>query len=73
MMADALAHPIIQCVEPEATSRGAALLALERIGAIPDMHAGRRNMATRSSRIRQTAQLYKDALDAAAAALQQIV
>jgi gluconokinase len=34
MMADTLAHGIIQCVEPEATSRGAALLALERIGAI---------------------------------------
>ena len=39
MMADALAHPVIQCVEPEATSRGAALLALERLGAIPDIHA----------------------------------
>jgi gluconokinase len=39
MMADALAHPIVQCVEPEATSRGAALLALERLGAIPDIYA----------------------------------
>jgi gluconokinase len=39
MMADALAHPVVQCVEPEATSRGAALLALERLGAIPDIHA----------------------------------
>ena len=38
MMADALAHPIVQCVEPEATSRGAALLALERIGAIGSIH-----------------------------------
>lgn len=34
MMADALEHPVVQCLEPEATSRGAALLALERIGAI---------------------------------------
>jgi gluconokinase len=34
MMADTLAQPVIQCLEPEATSRGAALLALERIGAI---------------------------------------
>lgn len=39
MMADALAHPIVPCEEPEATSRGAALLALERLGAIPDIHA----------------------------------
>jgi gluconokinase len=32
MVADSLSHSIIQCTEPEATSRGAALLALERIG-----------------------------------------
>jgi gluconokinase len=38
MMADALGHSIVECVEPEATSRGAALLALERIGAIRDIH-----------------------------------
>jgi gluconokinase len=38
MMADALGHPITMCVEREATSRGAALLALERIGAIADIH-----------------------------------
>jgi gluconokinase len=34
MMADTLSHAIIQCVEPEATSRGAALMALERLGVI---------------------------------------
>jgi gluconokinase len=34
MMADTLGHAIIQCVEPEATSRGAALLALERLGVV---------------------------------------
>ena len=39
MMADTLSHSVIRCVEPEATSRGAALMALERIGAIPDIHA----------------------------------
>ncbi len=38
-MADALGHPVIRCTEPEATSRGAALLALERLGAIADIHA----------------------------------
>ncbi len=39
MIADTLSHSLIRCVEPEATSRGAALLALERIGAIPDIHS----------------------------------
>ena len=34
MMADALQRPVHFCVEPEASSRGAALLALERLGAI---------------------------------------
>jgi gluconokinase len=34
MMADTLAHAIVQCIEPEATSRGAALIALERLGVI---------------------------------------
>jgi gluconokinase len=37
MMADALDHSVIPCLEPEATSRGAALVALERIGAIGDI------------------------------------
>lgn len=32
MMADTLSHAIVPCLEPEATSRGAALLALERLG-----------------------------------------
>jgi gluconokinase len=35
MMADTLGHAVRMCLEPEATSRGAALPALERIGAIP--------------------------------------
>jgi gluconokinase len=34
MMADALGRPLITCLEKEATSRGAALLAMERTGAI---------------------------------------
>jgi gluconokinase len=37
MMADTLCHTMIPCLEPEATSRGAALVALERIGAIGDI------------------------------------
>lgn len=34
MIADALGHRLVACTEKEATSRGAALLALERLGAI---------------------------------------
>lgn len=34
MMADALARPVTICLESEGSSRGAALLALERLGAI---------------------------------------
>jgi gluconokinase len=37
MMADALGCPVIPCLEKEATSRGAALLAMERIGAIENV------------------------------------
>ena len=41
MMADALACPVTPCLENEATSRGAALLALERLGAIRNIAAVR--------------------------------
>lgn len=37
MMADSLGRPLTACLEQEASSRGAALLALERIGAIGDL------------------------------------
>jgi gluconokinase len=37
MMADALGRPVTICLEPEATSRGAALLALERLGVIKNV------------------------------------
>ena len=39
MMADALSRPVIACLEPEATARGAALLGLERLGAIDDVRS----------------------------------
>ncbi|MDP9055435.1 MAG: gluconokinase [Acidobacteriota bacterium] len=35
IMADTLPHAVIPCLEPETTSRGAALLALERLGVAP--------------------------------------
>jgi gluconokinase len=59
MMADALSHSILQCLEPEATSRGAALLALERLGVVP------RNVAqygTSIQPIEANAGFYADAL-----------
>jgi gluconokinase len=37
MMADSLCHSVTMCLEPEATSRGAALLALERLGILKDI------------------------------------
>lgn len=37
MMADSLGRPLTACLEQEASCRGAALLALERIGAIRDL------------------------------------
>ena len=39
MMADALSRPVLACLEPEATARGAALLALERMGVVGDLRA----------------------------------
>jgi gluconokinase len=41
MLADALGHPVTWSHEPEATGRGAALLALEALGAVPDLAAVR--------------------------------
>ena len=41
MIADALGHPVTRSAEPEASSRGAALLALEALGVLPDLAAAR--------------------------------
>jgi gluconokinase len=63
MIADTLSHSLIRCVEPEATSRGAALLALERIGAIPDIHsAGARYNGTVEPSV-ENRDLYAEALE----------
>jgi len=37
MMADALGRTVVTCLEPEATARGSALLAIERLGAISNI------------------------------------
>ena len=39
MLADALGRPVHASAEREATSRGAALLALEALGVLPDVTA----------------------------------
>jgi gluconokinase len=39
MMADALSRQVLACLEPEATARGAALLAFERLGLIDDIRS----------------------------------
>ena len=62
MMADALAHPVVPCVEPEATSRGAALLALERLGVIPDIHRMSPRYGDTVLANTGNSALYKDAL-----------
>jgi len=41
IIADVIGHPVTWSVEPEATSRGAALLALEALGVLPDLAAAR--------------------------------
>jgi gluconokinase len=39
LMANTLGRPVVASTEPEASSRGAALYALERLGAIPNLEA----------------------------------
>ena len=41
IIADVFGHPVTWSVEPEATSRGAALLALEALGVLPDLTSAR--------------------------------
>jgi gluconokinase len=37
MMADALGHPLLTCLEPEASSRGVAMLTAEQMGLLSDL------------------------------------
>jgi gluconokinase len=41
IMADALGHPVSSSAQPEATSRGVALLVLESLGVLPDLAGAR--------------------------------
>ena len=57
MMADALGRQVQACVEKEATSRGAALLALERIEPFRALAICRRPWAIGLTRVRNTRRL----------------
>jgi gluconokinase len=39
IVADALGHPLVASAEPEASARGAALIALDGLGALPDLES----------------------------------
>ncbi len=63
MMADTLSHTVIQCLEPEATSRGAALMALERIGAITSISAPEAKLGAAIEPDREKTELYLAAVE----------
>ena len=63
MMADALGRKVHACVEKEATSRGAALLALERLGAIPSIQSRQPEMGDIFEPIEGNRPIYEAMLD----------
>jgi gluconokinase len=63
IMVDTLCHAVIPCLEPEATSRGAALVALERIGAIRDAGDLAPRMGSEVQADESKKQIYLDALE----------
>lgn len=62
MMADALGRPIIECIEKEATSRGAALLALERLQAIGHIRDLPPRLGNTFSCVEENRAIYDDGL-----------
>ena len=60
MMSDAMGVPVVTCLEQEATSRGAALLALERLGAIPSVTGVPYKCATAKSPDETNARAYTE-------------
>ena len=62
-MADALGRPITWSSEPEATSRGVALLTLEALGALPDLDVARQPLGEAFTPDRARHARYRDALD----------
>ena len=72
MMADALGQDILPCMEREATSRGAALLALERLGAIPCVAGFGAKLGPPDVAVAERSVLYRQALAAQAKLFQQL-
>ena len=62
MMADALGRPILPCLEKEATSRGAALIAMERIGAIEHVRDRPPEMGAVITPVEQHRAIYEEEL-----------
>jgi gluconokinase len=63
MMADALCSPVTTCLEPEATSRGAALFALERLGIVDSLDAAPPRLGAVHEPRAQYCEVYSDLLD----------
>jgi len=63
IIADALGRPVSWSSEPEATSRGAALLALEALGALPDLSAVRRDLGEPFAPSPERHARYRDAIE----------
>jgi len=63
IIADALGHPVTWSAEPEATSRGAALLALEALGVLTDLATARQPLGETFVPDRAHHVRYRDALE----------
>ncbi len=63
IIADALGHPVTSSAEPEATSRGVALLALEALGVLPDLAAVRQTLGETFTPDRAHHARFRDAIE----------
>lgn len=72
MIADAIGLPLTMCLEPEATSRGAALLAFERLGVIQHLAAISPSLGSVYQPRPQFHAIYGDMLDRQARLFQKL-
>jgi gluconokinase len=63
IIADAVGHPVTWSAETEATSRGAALLALEALGVLPDLAAARQTLGETFTPDRAHHARFRDAIE----------
>jgi gluconokinase len=73
IIADTLGHAILASDEPEATSRGAALLALESLGAIPTIESLPANTSTVYTPDSANHELYRTAIERQRALYKQLI